>query len=195
MNKYLEADAKEYGFYSEELMDYMSNGGALSQVPDSFNVPTWVKQVYVTAPEISPKAHVLMQAAFQMSTDSGISKTINFANSATVKDVEEAYLLAWRSKCKGITVYRAGSREKEVLVKGNAEDTHLVEIVNQYDDGVQLELAFPLVDEITSEINYVEAPVNLNGSSDEICCDNPYIVMESGCESCKSCGWSACLIA
>ena len=176
-------------------MDYMSNGGALSQVPDSFNVPTWVKQVYVTAPEISPKAHVLMQAAFQMSTDSGISKTINFATSATVKDVEEAYLLAWRSKCKGITVYRAGSREKEVLVKGNAEKTHLVEIANQYDDGVQRELAFPLADETNADINYVEAPVNVDESSDEICCDNPYVVMESGCESCKTCGWSACLIA
>jgi len=154
VNKYFERDAKKYKFYSEELMAYLAQGGSLQSHP---SVPKWVKSVYVTAPEIAPEDHVLMQAAFQQHVDSGISKTINFANSATVQDVENAYLLAWKTQCKGITVYRAGSRDKEVMVKGT--------------EGSRATL------------------------SAERCCENPYIVMESGCETCKTCGWSACLIA
>lgn len=152
INSHFESDARKYGFYSEELMNYLAEGGSLQNA--KFKMPDWVKQVYVTAPEISPKDHVLMQSVFQEHVDSGISKTINFPNNATLDDVEQAYMLAWQSGCKGITVYRAGSRDKEVLVKGTSEE-----------------------------------------SSTEPCCENQYIVEESGCQTCKSCGWSACLIA
>ena len=169
VNRYFEADAKDYGFYSEELMSYLSNGGSLRDIPVSYNVPTWAKEVYVTAPDISPEAHVLMQAAFQEHVDSGISKTINFANEATVQDVEDAYLLAWKSGCKGITVYRAGSREKEVLVKGSSQ----TETLRNLEGNEEVE----------------------TDSESSNCCESPYIVMESGCETCKSCGWSACIIA
>ena len=166
MNKYFESDARKYGFYSEELMDYLAVGGSLQTT----EVPDWVKQVYATAPEISPEDHVLMQASFQEQVDSGISKTINFANSATIEDIENAYILAWKTGCKGITVYRAGSRAKEVLVKGNVETDTYIDYVS--DDS-----------QVFSMI------------SEEACCENPFVVMESGCETCKSCGWSACLIA
>ena len=162
VNKYFESDARKHGFYSDGLMDYLAEGGSLSMVPE---VPDWVKDVYATSPEISPESHVLMQAAFQKSCDSGISKTINFANSATKQDIEHSYILAWEKGCKGITVYRAGSREKEVLVKGNADEKQL-----------------PLL--------------GLGAkNSRHPCCDKPTIVMESGCEVCKACGWSACLIS
>ena len=173
VNKYFEQDAKEYNFYSEDLMDYLASGGSLEDAPDTYNIPDWVKDVYATAPEISPEAHVLMQAAFQKYVDSGISKTINFSNSASIKDVEDAYMLAWKSNCKGITVYRAGSREKEVLVKGVKKDN------------AQMEFALPQLEENSNDIAY----------DNETCCDIPNIIMESGCETCKSCGWSACIIA
>ena len=155
VNKYFEKDAKDYGFYSESLMTYLANGGSLQKHP---YIPDWVKQVYVTAPEIAPEDHVLMQAVFQKYVDSGISKTINFSNTASLEDVEKAYWLAWNSGCKGITVYRAGSRVKEVMTKGTTTT--------------------PVFEEVS-----------------ENCCPTPYVVMESGCEVCKSCGWSACLIA
>jgi len=172
VNKYFEADAVKHGFYSEDLMDYLAEGGSLESVP---NLPEWVKAVYATAPDISPEDHVLMQSAFQEAVDSGISKTINFANSATKQDVENAYMLAWREGCKGITVYRAGSREKEVLVKGNKEK------VEQ-----------PTLDGFELENDLIDTNVGL---PEHNCCDNPNIFFESGCHTCKTCGWSACLIS
>ena len=171
VNKYFEADAKNHGFYSEDLMDYLAEGGALESVPA---VPDWAKAVYATAPEISPEDHVLMQSAFQKSCDSGISKTINFPNSATIEDVEASYMLAWKEACKGITVYRAGSREKEVLVKGNKDDSEQLPL-----DGFEIE----------------ETLMNNPDAHEIKCCNNQNIVFESGCETCKSCGWSACLIS
>jgi len=168
VNRYFEADARKHGFYSEELMDYLAAGNSLAEVK---GIPEWVKNIYITAPEISPDSHVLMQAAFQVSVDSGISKTINFDNSATLEDVENAYMLAWAEKCKGITVYRAGSRDKEVMVKGN---------------GSQEKQSFTVG--LTESISDVLI-------ENDTCCATPFLVMESGCETCKSCGWSACLIA
>ena len=174
VNKYFEQDAKEYGFYSEELMDYLSRGGSLTDAPMQYDVPEWIKKLYVTAPEISPQDHVLMQSVFQKHVDSGISKTINFDSSATLEDVEAAYMLAWTESCKGITVYRAGSREKEVMVKGSSE---------------QLSFTLPISADDGEEIQYVPQLM------EEKCCATPYVVMESGCETCKSCGWSACVVA
>ena len=167
VNKYFEQDARKHGFYSEDLMDYLAEGGSLATVPE---VPEWAKAVYATAPEISPDDHVLMQAAFQEACDSGISKTINFPNSATKEDVEDAYMLAWKEGCKGITVYRAGSREKEVLVKGNADKSEQ-----------------PTLDGFELEEQMLESTHDCQGGCN--------IVFESGCETCKTCGWSACLIS
>ena len=169
VNKYFEADAIKHGFHSEDLMDYLAEGGSLATVPE---VPDWAKAVYATAPDISPEDHVLMQSAFQSSCDSGISKTINFSNSATIEDVEDAYMLAWKEGCKGITVYRAGSREKEVLVKGNQEKAEQPTL-----DGFEIEEAL------------INKPTHIK------CCTNPNVVFADGCETCKTCGWSACLIA
>ena len=109
INEIFKQDAINEGFYSDDLMTFLSEGGSLQ---DRTEVPSWAKEVYKTAPEISPEAHVNMQAIFQPHVDSGISKTINFANDATIEDVKTAYLQAYSSGCKGITVYRAGSREK-----------------------------------------------------------------------------------
>tara|TARA_B100000427_G_scaffold329704_1_gene347194 strand:- start:2507 stop:4924 length:2418 start_codon:yes stop_codon:yes gene_type:complete len=120
VDKNFEKIAKKEGFYSDDLLEHLSNGGSLQERKE---VPENIKELFHVASDISPRDHVLMQAAFQESTDAGISKTINFPNEATVEDVEDAYLLAWETKCKGITVYRAGSREKEVLTTGTNDST------------------------------------------------------------------------
>ena len=119
VNKYFEQEAKEREFYSEDLMDFLAEGGSLQ---DRDDVPNDVKEIYITSPELLPEEHVLMQAAFQPHVDSGISKTINMPNDATVQDVWDTYMLAWKTECKGITVYRAGSRETEILVKGTKNE-------------------------------------------------------------------------
>ena len=118
VNEEFERVARDEGFYSQGLMEYLADGGSLQ---DREEVPGWVKRVFVTALDIAPEWHVRMQAAFQESVDAGISKTINFPNSATLEDVRTAYVMAWELGCKGITVYRAGSREAEVLTAGSAE--------------------------------------------------------------------------
>ena len=115
-NPYLEAIARHEGFYSEELMAHVARTGTV----DHPQVPTWVKNLFRTAPEITPEWHVRMQAAVQERVDNAVSKTINFPKEATQDDIRTAYTLAFNLNCKGITVYRDGSHEDQVLSTGTA---------------------------------------------------------------------------
>jgi len=112
VNSVFEAVAREQGFYSDELVEHLAAGGSLHDRPE---VPVEVRRRFVTAHEIAPSWHVRMQAAFQKFTDNAVSKTINFPRQATIGDVAEAYMLAYREGCKGITIYRDGSRAGQVL--------------------------------------------------------------------------------
>jgi len=100
------------GFYNEELIREISKRTSIQDVEE---IPKDIRRLFVTAHDISAEMHVRMQAAFQKYTDNAVSKTINFPNWATPNDVEKAYMLAWKLGCKGITVYRHGSREVQVL--------------------------------------------------------------------------------
>jgi ribonucleoside-diphosphate reductase alpha chain len=115
INQDFVAQAKREGWYSPELMERIADTGHIHH-PE---VPAEVQRVWVTAHDIAPEWHVRMQAAFQEYTDSAISKTINFPHEATPDQVREAYELAFRLGCKGITVYRDGSRENQVLSTGS----------------------------------------------------------------------------
>jgi ribonucleoside-diphosphate reductase alpha chain len=109
------AYAKAHGFYSEALMEAIDQNHGTLEGLQGFDVPESAQQVYRTAHDISPEEHVRLQAAFQHYNDSATSKTINFAEHATVEDVETAYRLAWETGCKGITVYRNNSRQFQPL--------------------------------------------------------------------------------
>ena len=112
VNRDFERIAHERGFYSDELMDEVAKSGScqhLEQVPED------VEGLFKTAMEIDYQPHVRMQAVFQEHTDLAVSKTINLPNSATAQDIDRAYRLAYESKCKGITIYRDGSKPTQVL--------------------------------------------------------------------------------
>jgi ribonucleoside-diphosphate reductase alpha chain len=123
VNPYFEAVARERGFYSEELMLKIAKHGTLSGIDEE--VPEDIKRVFVTAFDVAPKWHVRMQAAFQKHCDNAVSKTINFPNDVDIKEVEKAYMLAYELKCKGITVYRYGSKAQQVLYLGDTRSKYV----------------------------------------------------------------------
>ncbi|MDD5621731.1 MAG: ribonucleotide reductase N-terminal alpha domain-containing protein [Actinomycetota bacterium] len=112
VNDYFEELAKKEGFYSKKLMKKIAEKGNLKDIEE---VPSRYRRVFVTAHEISPVWHVRTQAAFQKFVDNAVSKTVNFSNDATVQDVENVYMLAYRLGCKGITIFRDKSRGTQVL--------------------------------------------------------------------------------
>ena len=119
VNPYLEAVARQEGFYSQELMERVAETGSLEGIE---GIPGWVQDVFRVSHDISPTWHVLMQAAFQAHTDNAVSKTINMPAESTEEDIQEAYLMAYLHSCKGITVYRDGSKADQVLSTGAARD-------------------------------------------------------------------------
>jgi ribonucleoside-diphosphate reductase alpha chain len=114
-NALFEATAKARGFYSAELFEEIARTGSVQKTA---GVPEDVKRLFVTALDIKPEWHVKMQAAFQKSTDNAVSKTVNLPNEAKTEDVREVYDLAWKLKCKGVTVFRYGSKPEQVLYIG-----------------------------------------------------------------------------
>ncbi|MDD5765507.1 MAG: vitamin B12-dependent ribonucleotide reductase [Candidatus Marinimicrobia bacterium] len=115
-NPQFERACQEAGIYSRELMKKIEEKGSVQGIDE---IPENIKKVFVTAHDISPEWHVRMQAAFQKWVDAAVSKTCNFPKSSTVQDVIDAYWLAYEAGCKGITIYRDGSREDQVLYVGD----------------------------------------------------------------------------
>lgn len=118
VNPQFEKVAREMGFYSEDLMQRIAEHGTISDMEE---IPEAVRRVFVTAHDITPEVHIEMQAGFQRYTDNAVSKTVNFPNNATVDDVEKVFFLAYKQDCKGVTIYRDGSRDMQVLSTGKKE--------------------------------------------------------------------------
>jgi ribonucleoside-diphosphate reductase alpha chain len=120
VNPHFEKIAHDRGFFSNDLLERISESNSLK---DFEEIPDDIKEFFITAHDITPEDHIRMQAAFQQYVDNAVSKTVNFPHNATVEDVENVYRLAYELDCKGVTVYRDGSRDEQVLsVKERAKE-------------------------------------------------------------------------
>jgi ribonucleoside-diphosphate reductase alpha chain len=133
-NVLFEETVKARGFYSAKLLEEVARTGSVQKIA---GVPDDVKRLFVTALDIDPVWHVKMQAAFQKFTDNAVSKTVNLPNDAKVEDVREIYDLAWQLKCKGVTVFRYGSKPEQVLYIGEvkAKEGKFVSAQSEYAGG------------------------------------------------------------
>lgn len=113
VNPIFKAWLEEAGLYSEELLDKIEgNGGSVQGMKE---IPKDIQKVFVVSPDLTYKEHIMMQATLQRHVDQSISKTINLPRTATKDDISNAYMMAWKEGCKGITVYRDGSKENQVI--------------------------------------------------------------------------------
>src|SRR3989344_7218009 len=169
VNKLFEQTAKAKGFYSKELMREISETGGI----DGWKgVPKKVKEVFAVSHEIDWSWHVKMQAAWQEYIDAAVSKTINLPHSATPDDVREAYLLAYNTGCKGITVYRDGSKLRQVLNAGTTKN-----------------VTEPIVDTTRKWVG-AEQP------DSELCPEcGGGLTFKEGCATCLTCGYSRCSVS
>lgn len=112
VNPVLKRVLEQRGIYSDELMEKIASAGSLAHIEE---IPADIRRVFVSSHDISPDYHIRMQAAFQRHTDNAVSKTVNFVSTATKEDVREVYMKAYEDGCKGVTIYRDGSRDGQVL--------------------------------------------------------------------------------
>lgn len=133
-NPWFEKVARDRGFYRRDMLAELARCGSLKNVK---GVPSDVKKLFVTTFDIPARQHLEIQAAFQRYTDNAVSKTINLPAAATVEDVREIYLTAHRLRCKGITIYRYGSKPEQVLSMGDGirQRSDLVSVEDDYSGG------------------------------------------------------------
>lgn len=125
MHPVFEKIAKRDGFYSKELAEKIASTGSIQNIN---GIPDKIKRLFVTAHDVAPEWHIRIQAAFQEYTDNAVSKTVNFPHDASPADVEKVYRLAYETGCKGVTIYRYGSRDSQVLNIGREQIQKAAEV-------------------------------------------------------------------
>ena len=119
INKYLIKALKKEGLHKKNILSQIKKTGSIQDIKE---IPRKLKKIFVTAFDVSPEYHLKMQAIFQKQfSESAVSKTVNLPNSATVQDVKDIYLQAYKLKCKGVTVYRYGSKKEQILNFGTGK--------------------------------------------------------------------------
>jgi ribonucleoside-diphosphate reductase alpha chain len=132
VNTVFEAIAQKEGFYSKSLMEQIAKSNSVQNIEE---IPPSIRRIFVAAHDIAPSWHIRMQAAFQKHTDNAVSKTVNFRNEATREDISEVYFLAYKTGCKGVTVYRDGCRQNQVL---STSDTTKTEKTGKSSSGLSI---------------------------------------------------------
>ena len=210
-----EEKLKEKGLYSDEILKKIAENYGSVQGLDE--IPKDIKGVFVTAYDIHWLDHLVAQAVLQRATTDSISKTINMPNDVSVEDVKQAYLIAHAMGCKGVTVYRDGSKSKQVLSVPSSKERKvkakpskfamkwLKEILEKnkwmkkyikISEGEKEIEAKPPIISTEDRLEIEKAP---SRKSDEIercpICGSVYLVHEGNCLVCKECGWNECIIA
>ena len=163
VNEEFERVAHAQGFYSEELMKRIARQGSIQEFPD---IPQPIKDIFRISHDMNPYWHIRIQAAFQEFTNNAVSKTVNFPNSATPKDIEQAYILAYQLGCKGITAYRDGSKDIQVF-------------------------NLPTQEKKLEEKNHAIPAIKIKEDTCPECKTTLYI--QEGCALCPHCGYSLCI--
>ena len=201
-NKILEEALRDEGLYTDEILEKIAdNYGSLSGIDE---IPQWMQEVFVTAMDIHWADHLMAQSVWQDWIGNAIAKTINMPYDVTAEDVKSSYLLAHELGLKGMTVYRDGSRHKQVLhmTSENAEKTFEVapseymlsyiheNITNKY---IKTQVGASLALKVHDEEIKIEAPKQEEVSEERLCptCKNNLVFVE-GCSICIECGYSGC---
>ncbi|KKU11220.1 MAG: Ribonucleoside-diphosphate reductase [Parcubacteria group bacterium GW2011_GWF1_45_5] len=167
VNKTFEEIAKREGFYSEELMKKVALRGSVQGITE---IPEHWRAVFKIAHDLKSEDHIRMQATFQKFVDNAVSKTVNFSNTASLEDVKKAYLLAWESGCKGITIYRDGSKEFQVLNLGFSQEP--ITVTTEEEDHRGENNIDETVSEAAVSIAYDQVPNTVIMAKDSGVCHN-----------------------
>jgi len=201
-NKILEEALKEEGLYTDEILEKIAdNYGSLKGLKE---IPQWMQDVFVTAMDIHWADHLMAQGVWQDWIGNAIAKTINMPYDVTVEDVKSAYLLAHEIGLKGMTVYRDGSRHKQVLHMTSDNATKIFEVrpseymtsyiaANITNPYIKTQVGASLALKMHDEEITVESPKHEEVSEDRLCptCKNKLVFVE-GCSICIECGYSGC---
>ncbi|HEC89406.1 MAG TPA: hypothetical protein ENI44_02355 [Thermoplasmatales archaeon] len=212
-----EEKLRELGLYNDEILKRISeNYGSIQGLEE---IPKELQEVFVTSMDIHWLDHLVAQAILQRAITDSISKTINMPNDVSIEDVKQAYLIAHELGCKGVTVYRDGSKTKQVLniitekekkMKRAEPSDYSMKLledvlsknkwmgeyikIKKSEKGLEIK---PPVITPESELKEEEKKVLLTSNEVERCpiCGGEHLVYEAGCMVCKDCGWSECIIS
>ncbi|MFH0943282.1 MAG: adenosylcobalamin-dependent ribonucleoside-diphosphate reductase [Candidatus Beckwithbacteria bacterium] len=174
VNPYFKAAVEKSNLSLEQKNDVYQRVAKTGQCSDIEYLSAKIKEIFVTAYGIKPEWHVKMQAGFQKYTENAVSKTINFPNTASQTDIEKAYILAWELKCKGITIYRSGSREGQVLQAPETKKT---------------------APKKKEQIMQSKIRIKPLKQKKDVCSEcGEMMEMVEGCATCRKCGFSKCSI-
>ncbi|HEC81553.1 MAG TPA: adenosylcobalamin-dependent ribonucleoside-diphosphate reductase [Thermoplasmatales archaeon] len=218
VDKVFEKKLRELGLYDDELLRRISeNYGSIQGLE---GIPKELQNVFVTSMDIHWLDHIVAQAVLQRATTDSISKTINMPNDVSVEDVKQAYLIAHEMGCKGVTVYRDGSKTKQVLnvmtakkMKKKrskpsefalkwlkeilAENRWMENYIRLKKEGKELEIKPPVIASEEEEKREEERKLLISKYEIERCptCGGEHLVYEGGCLVCKDCGWTECIVS
>ena len=185
IDKFFKAELEKRGIYSEELMKRIINQGSIQHFTE---LPEDLRRVYVVAHDISPEYHLKMQAAIQRHVDNAVSKTVNFSHNATIQDVEDAYMQAFKLGCKGVTIYRDGSKNEQVLnlniniEKEKEAKANGIKKLFKKDKNKDSNIKTSSIKKEKSEPKRKDVCPECSGT----------MVFQEGCAKCPSCGFSFC---